>query len=50
MKTVMLFVLWLISIRVAYSKELLPYKNPDLPLEVRVKDLISRMTLDEKLL
>jgi hypothetical protein len=26
----------------------LPYLNPSLPLEVRVKDLISRMTLEEK--
>src|SRR6516164_2221383 len=26
----------------------LPYKNPNLPLEQRVDDLISRMTLEEK--
>ncbi len=25
-----------------------PYKNPDLPVEIRVKDLLSRMTLEEK--
>lgn len=25
-----------------------PFRNPDLPLEVRVNDLISRLTLDEK--
>jgi len=25
-----------------------PYRNPDLPLEERVNDLVSRMTLDEK--
>jgi beta-glucosidase len=26
-----------------------PYKNPALPIEVRVNDLVSRMTLDEKI-
>ncbi|KUP92959.1 glycoside hydrolase family 3 N-terminal domain-containing protein [Tritonibacter horizontis] len=26
-----------------------PYKNPDTPLETRVEDLLSRMTLDEKI-
>lgn len=25
-----------------------PFRNPDLPLEVRVQDIISRLTLDEK--
>lgn len=25
-----------------------PYKNPDLPMDVRVRDLIGRMTLEEK--
>lgn len=25
-----------------------PYKNPSLPVETRVQDLISRMTVDEK--
>ena len=30
------------------SKAAFPFKNPDLPLEDRVNDLISRMTLDEK--
>lgn len=28
--------------------ELLPFRNPDLPLEERVRDLISRLTLSEK--
>ena len=27
-----------------------PYLNPDLPAEQRAKDLVSRMTLDEKVL
>src|SRR5258705_9144775 len=26
----------------------LPYKNPSLPIQTRVDDLVSRMTLDEK--
>ncbi len=30
-------------------KKLYPYQNPELPIEQRVQDLMSRMTLDEKL-
>ncbi|MDR1937874.1 MAG: glycoside hydrolase family 3 C-terminal domain-containing protein [Tannerellaceae bacterium] len=30
------------------DKSLLPYKNPDLPIDKRVEDLLSRMTLEEK--
>lgn len=26
-----------------------PFQNPDLPLEQRVSDLVSRLTLDEKI-
>ena len=25
-----------------------PFRNPDLPLEIRINDLIARLTLDEK--
>jgi beta-glucosidase len=32
----------------AAKKEAAPYLNPNLPIEQRVQDLISRMTLDEK--
>src|SRR5947209_2943185 len=32
----------------AKSGKLLPYKNPAVPIEKRVQDLLSRMTLDEK--
>ena len=32
----------------AAEKEVLPYKNPNLTVEERLKDLISRMTLEEK--
>ena len=28
---------------------LFPYRNPELPIEERVEDLLSRMTLEEKL-
>jgi len=30
------------------AQTVLPYKNPRLPVEQRIKDLLSRMTLDEK--
>ncbi|MGB6648526.1 MAG: glycoside hydrolase family 3 C-terminal domain-containing protein [Bacteroidota bacterium] len=30
------------------AEKMLPYQNPDLPLEQRVNDLVSRMTLEEK--
>jgi beta-glucosidase len=30
------------------DKSVLPYKNPDLSIDKRVEDLLSRMTLDEK--
>lgn len=32
----------------AQAQQTLPYLNADLPLEVRINDLLSRMTLDEK--
>ena len=30
------------------SGQKLPYRNPDLPVEERIDDLLSRMTLEEK--
>ena len=30
------------------TQSLPPYKNPNLPIEARVNDLVSRMTLEEK--
>src|SRR5215472_11275194 len=30
------------------SSPVMPYRNPSLPIETRVNDLISRMTLEEK--
>src|SRR5688500_19440344 len=32
----------------AYAQTVLPYKNPKLPVEERVKDLLARMTPEEK--
>lgn len=32
----------------ATPKEVLPYKNPNLPVEERVEDLLKRMTVEEK--
>ncbi|HYH03449.1 MAG TPA: hypothetical protein VEC37_10130, partial [Bacillota bacterium] len=31
------------------SADSYPFQNPDQPLEIRVNDLVSRLTLDEKL-
>jgi len=33
----------------AFAQENFPYKNPNLPTEQRVNDLVSRMSLDEKI-
>jgi beta-glucosidase len=33
----------------AQERSILPYKDPKVPVEKRVKDLLSRMTLEEKL-
>ena len=38
----------LFATAVAGGQTNLPYKNPNLPIEQRVDDLVSRMTLDEK--
>ena len=38
-----------VLINSALGMELLPYKNPDLSDEARVEDLLSRMTLAEKI-
>lgn len=36
------------SIVVQAQTDSFPFRNPDLPLEVRVKDIVSRLTLEEK--
>ena len=37
-----------ISVMALAQPSSLPYKNPSLPVEARVRDLLSRMTLEEK--
>ncbi len=39
-----------VSLRRAETQSLPPYKNPNLPIEARVDDLVARMTLEEKVL
>jgi beta-glucosidase len=44
---------WIIMIvsfgsQTLYAQSVLPYKNSKLPIEQRIKDLLSRMTLEEK--
>lgn len=49
MKITNLLLLIIISLcSFSMAKETPPYKNPDLPVDVRVKDLLSRMTIEEK--
>ncbi len=38
----------MLSSSLVAAEKLLPYKNPALPVDVRVYDLLSRMTLEEK--
>lgn len=48
MKKVILTALCSMSIAVYAQKENLPFRNPELPVEERVSDLVSRLTLHEK--
>ncbi|KAI4382639.1 hypothetical protein MLD38_008577 [Melastoma candidum] len=40
---------WLVSVMVAVSAEYEKYRDPNQPVNVRVTDLMSRMTLEEKI-
>lgn len=40
---------WLLSAMAAVSVEYVKYRDPNQPVSVRVKDLMSRMTLEEKI-
>ena len=40
----------LLALIPAHTQSPPPYKNPNLPIETRVNDLVSRMTLEEKVL
>jgi beta-glucosidase len=46
LKSIFIFLFCLFSL--LFSSAQIPYKNPQLPVETRVQDLISRMTLEEK--
>ncbi|HTG93282.1 MAG TPA: hypothetical protein VL866_11880, partial [Pyrinomonadaceae bacterium] len=47
----LLAVVWsLLSPNNVVTQSLPPYKNPNLPIQARVDDLVSRMTLEEKVL
>ena len=48
MKKYLLIICQLLLLQTAFSQPVLPYKNPALPVEQRVEDLISRMTPEEK--
>jgi len=48
MKKHLVFVCLLLLIQTGFSQSLPPYKNPKLPIDERVKDLIARMTPEEK--
>jgi len=45
-----LLVVLLAFLPLSHAQSLPPYKNPNLPIEARVNDLVSRMTLEEKVL
>jgi beta-glucosidase len=47
-KWILLFCLSTCFFSFLYGQQL-PYKNPSLPVETRVKDLLSRLTVDEKI-
>ena len=43
------FLLCAVAVNNAHTQSLPPYKNPKLPVQTRVDDLVSRMTLEEKI-
>lgn len=48
MKNIIAFCLLCVGLQGQAKEEVPPYKNPDLPVEERVNDLLGRMTLEEK--
>ena len=46
----LIVLLALVFLSPAHTQTIPPYKNPNLPIETRVDDLVSRMTLEEKVL
>ncbi|MEO1288838.1 MAG: glycoside hydrolase family 3 N-terminal domain-containing protein, partial [Chloroflexota bacterium] len=49
LRLLIVFLFSLLIVTVSAQDELLPYQNPDLPIEERVADLLERMTLEEKI-
>ena len=47
-KTTLVLALCLGFLNPGFAQKKYPYQNPELPVEERVKDLLSRMTLEEK--
>src|ERR1043165_5152988 len=47
--TFLILILLLIDLQAPLAQEKLPYQNPSLPIAKRVDDLVSRMTLEEKI-
>ncbi len=48
MKQKIFIILFIVTCTNIFAQGIIPYKNPNLPVEERVNDLISRMTLKEK--
>jgi beta-glucosidase len=48
MKQKILFVFFICISSIAFAQDTAIYKNPNLPVEQRVNDLVSKMTLEEK--
>ncbi|MBP6588326.1 MAG: hypothetical protein KA208_09945, partial [Flavobacterium sp.] len=44
----LVFIITLMTIT-TFAQQNLPFKNPNLPIEQRVNDLVSKMTVDEKI-
>ena len=49
MKHIFLSFVLLLVVTAATAQSLPPYRNTALPIDVRVNDLLGRMTLDEKI-
>jgi beta-glucosidase len=49
MKKLLSLLLVFVFVSVQFAQEKLPYKDPTVPIEKRVEDLLNRMTLDEKI-
>lgn len=47
-RSLRLFILLLFPFSLSAQETSYPFRNPDLPLETRINDIISRLTLDEK--